>query len=285
MAIDAAKLMSLMKAKKQSMKKIEKTIKPVDGNNDFVLLQGWRKGEEQVYFHDYGQHFVKNEADELQAVYLCADKTFGTACPVCAAIGAGIRGATDDDTVNLLKKANATQRYLVNVLALNTSEPDTPQILELSATAFAQLVTTVEAWGVALLDDVEPQIVTVNRSGKGLLTKYVVGVSPKKHAMPKGVLSKLNNLDEYVAQESEEGKRKAISAVANMSGILAAPSIADRPRLAAAKLAEFEADDADLASLSDKPVTPTVVKAKVAKPAADDFAFDEEMEALLAAAK
>jgi hypothetical protein len=287
MAIDAAKLASLMKAKKLSMKKVEKTIKPTDGANRFVILPGWRKGEEHIWFHDYGQHFIKDAAGVIQAVYLCTDKTHGTSCPVCTAIGAGIRGAEDDDTIKSLKEANATQAYLLNVLALDTAEATTPQILQLGRTAYSALVDLMDDWGAGIFDDAEPMIVVINRSGKGLLTKYTVQISPKKSAMPKGVMDKLNNLDEYVAQESEEGSRKAIGAVYNVSGLIAPPSGADRPRLASAKKVE-EADELDgLEDAPAKPVKAAPAKAaKAVKPAVeDDFDLDADLEAMLGEAE
>lgn len=281
MAIDAAKLASLMKAKKASMKKTEKTIKPTDGSNRFVILPGWRKAEEHVWWHDYGQHFIKDAAGVIQAVYLCTAKTHGTACGVCTAIGAGIRGADDDETVKALKDANAGQSFLINVLALDTAEPATPQILQVGKLAYEAIVELMEDWGGGIFDEAEPMIVVINRSGKGLLTKYSVQISPKKHVLPRGVLDKLNNLDEYVAQESEEGSRKAIGAIYSVSGL--AP-IADRPRLTSAKKAEFDAGDDELGALADEPAPKAVKSAKAVKPAtADDFDLDADLEALLGA--
>lgn len=278
MTMDAAKLMSLMKAKKATLKKTEKTIKPVNGDNRYVILPGWRKGEEQVFFHDYGQHFVKNATGELQAVYLCTDKTFGTPCPVCAGLSTAIRSTSDDDTVTMLKEASSGQSYLLNVLALDSSEPGTPQILQLGKLAFANVVDIIENWGVGVFDSAEPMIVTINRSGKGLTTKYVVQISPKKHPMPAGITAKLNNLDEYVRQESEEGQRRAITAINNVAGLLSAPSGADKPRAPKVKSFDSDADDAALAALAEGGGR----VGSVAKPAAvNDVALDDELEALL----
>ena len=89
--MDTAKLMALMKAKKQALKQKAKTLKPNPGANRYILLPGWRKGEEAVFWHDFGQHHVKNAAGEIQAVYVCADKTFGNPCPICDALGKASR--------------------------------------------------------------------------------------------------------------------------------------------------------------------------------------------------
>lgn len=270
--MDAAKLMSLMKSKKASLKQRDKTLKPTDGSNRYVLLQGWRKGEEHVWFHDYGQHFVKNAAGELVAVYLCLDKTLGNPCPVCEGLNRATRATTDDDTLKTLKEAGSGQRYLVNVLALDTDNETTPQILEIGKLAFSQLVEVVEEWGATIFDSAEPQIVTISRSGKGLLTKYSVQVSPKKFAMPKGIVAKINNLDEYVRQESEEGQRKAITAINTVAGLLAAPTTADTPKTGR-KAPSMDFDAAD-----DEPVRP---KAASRPASANEPSLDDELNELL----
>ena len=181
--MDTTKLMALMKNKKQSLKQKAKTLKPNPGANRYVLLAGWKKGEEHVWFHDFGQHYVKNAAGEIQAVYPCADKTYGNACPICEGLSKAIRSTTDDDTLKLLKEAASGQSYLFNVLALDSEDDATPQILEVRKSVFGQIVDLVEEWGAAVFDGEAPQIITINRDGKGLNTKYSVQISPKKHTL------------------------------------------------------------------------------------------------------
>lgn len=218
--MDATKLMELMKNKKQALKQKAKTLKPNPGANRYILLPGWRKGEEHIWFHDFGQHYVKNAAGEIQAVYVCADKTFGNPCPICEGLSKAIKMTSDDETVALLKEAASGQSYLMNVLALDADDDATPQILEVRKSVFGQFVDLIEEWGAAMFDPETPQIVTVNREGKGLNTKYTVQISPKKHTLPKGVLSKLNNLDDYVRQENEEQQRRALGAINSVAGLL-----------------------------------------------------------------
>lgn len=217
--MDTAKLMEMMKQKKAALKTKDKTIKPQPGTNRYVLLPGWRKGEEYVWYHDFGQHYIKNAADEIQAVYPCNEAIFGKPCPVCEGLNRAQHAAADDETVELLKKAKSSRRHLVNVLALDSEDPNQPQILELTTTTFTQLLEAVEEWAATVFDPEEPQVFTITREGKGLNTKYSVQVSPKRHVMPKGVNAKIANLDEYVLQESDEQKRKALSAIASVAGI------------------------------------------------------------------
>lgn len=271
--MDASKLMELMKKKKQDLKQKAKTLKPNPGANRYVLLPGWRKGEEHIWFHDFGQHYIKNAAGEIQAVYPCLDKTYGNPCPICEGLSKAARMTTDDETVALLKEAASGQSYLFNVLALDADDSATPQILEVRKTVFGQIVDLIEEWGAAVFDSEAPQIITVNREGKGLNTKYSVQISPKKHTLPKGVFAKLNNLDEYVRQENEEQRRRALNAINNVAGLLpAVPSGADKPRTSSSTI------DSDDAALRDMEAHHA---AAASKPSAADIALDDELDDLL----
>lgn len=219
--MDIAKLKELMTAKKQSMKRVERTVKIQPGKSRVRLLQGWRKGEEHVWYHDFGQHFIKDSTDQIQAVYLCTDATFGHDCPVCKAIQEAGRLITDDATQKTLSKAVAGKTVLVNALMLDSSEPNTPVILELKRGVFGQLMEILEENGPeAFFDLNEGHEIVITRDGKGLNTTYNAQMAIKKGSpIPAAALQRLNNLDEYVKQENEEGKRKAISAVSSVAGI------------------------------------------------------------------
>lgn len=240
--MDTSKLMSLMKQKKAALKPKEKTVKPRLGTNRIVVLPGWRKGEEQVFFHEWGQHFIKNAAGEIQAVIPCAEATFGKPCSACDSLNKAMRVTTDDETVELLKQAKSKQGFVLNVIDIDGPTKDDPVIYELGRMAFTQLVDTIEEWGDKLFDPSTPQIIVIQRDGKGLNTKYSVQVSPKTYTLPAGTLAKLHNLDEYVAQENEEQTRRALSAISTVAGLLPPPARdADKPKSLAAP--ELDGDD------------------------------------------
>jgi len=248
--MDTAKLLELMKQKKAALKSKDKTIKPQPGANRYVLLPGWRKGEEHVWYHEFGQHYIKNAAGEIQAVYPCNEAIYGKPCPICDGLNRAQHAASDDETIELLKQAKAGRSYLMNVLALDSEDPKTPQILEVRTTVFGGLVDAVEEWAASIFDPEGAQIITINTEGKGLNTKYSVQVSPKKVAVPKDSLTKLHNLDEYVQMESEEQKRKALSAINNVAGILGS----DRPTTSRPALAHDElVEDAPAPAAARKP--------------------------------
>lgn len=272
--MDAKKLMELMASKKASMKKAEKTVKVSPGKNRIRLLPGWRKGEEYVWFHDFGQHFIKDASDTIQAVYLCTDATFEKPCEVCQSIARAAQSATDDATVEVLAKAKASRTVLVNALMLDSSEPNTPVILEIKRGVFAQLVEIVEEWGPSVLDPAEGKEIIINRDGKGLNTKYTAQISPKTYPVPPAALTKLNNLDDYVKQESAEQQRRAIAAVNSVAGMLPAPAkgSADVPTTSTRAIA---------ASLDDVIDVDDSTPAPAASAKADDVALDDELDALL----
>ena len=69
-------LMELLKKKKQAMgaHRRAKTVKPGDGTSRFRILPGWDP-ENLAFYHDFGQHFIKDLSGEIKAVYMCVDKT------------------------------------------------------------------------------------------------------------------------------------------------------------------------------------------------------------------
>ena len=218
--MDASKLMGLMKDKKAAMTKRDRTVKPHDGKNRIVLLPGWEAGNEHVYFHDFGQHYIKNAAGEIQAVYPCADSTYGQPCAVCAALSDATRNAPDDATISLLGEAKASRRVLLNVLVLDGDKPNEPVIYEVAPTVFGAIVDLIEEWGIEAFK----REIVIERSGKGLNTKYTAQISPKTVEVAPATLAKIHNLAEYVKQESEEQQRRAIGAIGAISGHLPAPT-------------------------------------------------------------
>lgn len=232
MAIDMEKLRASLKGQKAAMKVRGKTIKPQPGENRYHLLPGWKDGEEHIFHRHFGQHFVKDEKDVLQAVYLCLEATHGVECPVCVGLQRATRVTTDDETLQVLEKAKAGKVVLLNVLALDSEDPNTPVILEVKQSVYRAIVDGCEEWDGAPLMPTGNQIV-IKREGKGLQTKYSVSISPKTHTAPAAAYERINNLDEYVKQESDENQRKAIGAINAVAGLLGAPG-GDKPRTASA---------------------------------------------------
>lgn len=221
-----ADLMELLRQKKNAMSSRRDTIKPNAGRNRYRILPGWRDGDPQFY-HDFGQHFVKGVDGQVKAVYMCVDHTYGRPCAVCEQIATGIRMSTDDVIKNTLTGAKSSKRILMNVLALDSDKPDVPQVLEVGPSIFMGILNLFDEWGEELIDPEKGQDIVIHKEGSGMTTKYTVQVGAKSKPVPAAALAKLNNLDEFVAQESEEVAKRAINALGNVSGVmpaLAAPT-------------------------------------------------------------
>jgi hypothetical protein len=275
-------LMDLIKSKKAALNsgKRQKTLKPKDGRNRYRILPSWRMKVEggaltgdPTFYHDFGQHFIKDEAGDMKAVYICTDKTFGKPCAVCATIDSAIRSTSDDNMVKLMKEAKAAGRILLNVLEVDGENPNEPGILELAPTAFNEVLNIFAEWG-DITDLADGKDIIVERSGKGIGTRYSVQIASKSKPVSLDVWKKVANLDEYVAQESEEQAARAISNVKSVAGLLPSehvPRPAARPAPAPALTMDDEHDATD-----DIPMT-TADAVKVV-----ESTGDADLDALLA---
>jgi hypothetical protein len=215
-------LLKMIADRKAAVSRI-KTTKPNPGRNRFRLLPGWRKNGDPTFFHDFGQHFIKNAVGEVKAVFICTDKTFGQDCQVCAEVAKGILASTTDQQKRMLEEARANGRVLVNALHLDGPNPNEPVILELAPSAFngkkgvGGIISLFTDWP-DLLDLQKGADVIVERSGTGKETAYGISAVPGKPVDPK-VLERLHDLDKFIANEmSEASKRRALTQVATLSG-------------------------------------------------------------------
>lgn len=280
-------LLKLIAQKKASMNasKRQKTIKPADGRSRYRILPSWKPEAESdgAFWHDFGQHFIKDMAGDLKVVYVCTDATYGKPCEICGGIEHGIRASTDDVMNKVLKDAKASKRILLNVLHIDGETPEEPQILECAPTVFNEICGIIQEWGADVIDLEKGKDVIIERSGKGLQTKYSVQVAAKSKAVNPSVMKKVANLDEYVAQESEEQSRRALANLSAIAGALPAPTA--RP-----SLRDMSVDEDDEALRSVEIASSAEMKkaetAKVAKPVvieAEATTGDDDLDNLLAA--
>lgn len=272
-------LLDLLKQKQQDLAagRRKKTVKPPSGRSRWRIAGSWR-GANQQFWHDFGQHFVKDAAGDLKAVYICVDKTYGHDCDICNAIAQGIKGATDDATMELLKNAKAAGRVLLNAVQLDGPNAGQMQILEVGPTLFENIVKIAAEWeeaGETIFGPSGKDLI-IDREGTGLNTKYAVQAAAK--AMPVNAdvfkVENLHNLDEYVKQESAEAQQRALANVRSVAGLLPAPSAAAARSsglpVAAAAGATIDED-------YDAPATPPARKpaAAPAAAAAQDVEFED----------
>lgn len=222
-------LMDILRQKKNAMSRGKKTIKPNPGRNLYRILPGWRPvdaegNQDPTFYHDFGQHYIKDTAGEMKAVYMCVDKTYGRPCAICDHVAKAIVASPDDAVTKALEQAKSGQRILLNVLELDGEQPDTPQVLEVGTGIFGQILSLFEEWGEEMIDLSKGQNIVITREGSGLSTKYTTQVAAKSKPVNPSVMAKITNLDEFVAQESEEVARRALGAVSSVSGVLPVPT-------------------------------------------------------------
>jgi hypothetical protein len=257
-----------------------KTIKPKAGRNRYRILPGWRTNGDPTFFHDFGQHFIKDAAGQVKAVYICADKTFGRPCEVCDAVAQGIAASTDDVTKKRIEEAKSSGRVLLNVLELDGTQPTVPQILEVAPSVFngkkgvGGIIALFDEWP-NMLDPNTGHDIIVEKSGSGLDTAYSVQIAGSSKPVPAEALTKLVDLDAYVMQENAQAQQRALASVRAVAG-LPAPTQTYAPAAlppgaanayTAQEPAPWEADDTlDIGSLSN-PVAAAAVAQPVAAPA------------------
>lgn len=279
--MDVAKLLAKAKEKKEAIKSREKTLKPKPGANHYVILPDWKTERNEVFYREFGQHFVKDANDDLKAVHMCLSKTYQQDCPICNALADAAHHVTDDSQVKMLEAAKSKQTYLLNVLECDADgkHDGQPKILEVGYTVFGGILDLMEDWGEAIFQD--HQIITVNREGTGFNTKYNVLPKGTKKAVVNtaDVYSRLNDLDDYVNQANEDKKRLSINTVRGLVGLSeseAAHIPADRAIGTSAPsrpaTAGMEIDDADF----------TEVRANEAsRPDVAQIDIDDELNDLL----
>ena len=208
-----------------------RTVKPEKGKHLYRILPTWRKqkeGEPQdpTFWHDYGQHFVRAKQGGKPVAFVCTEKTFDQTCDVCVALGKSIANCEDDDTLKLLKQANSSDRFLLNVLHLSNTEESKrkePLVLEVGSTVFNSILDIIEDYGD--ITDLEKGLdLIIKREGSGLDTEYKVLPSPKgARKIDASVMEKVTDLDAFAASASETQKAKAFANLSAASGILLEP--------------------------------------------------------------
>ena len=221
----------LLKKRRQELndKNRPKPEKLRDGRNRYRLLPGWRKNGDPTFDHAFGQHYIKDATGTITAVYICTSHTFGQTCQVCDAIRAGFRSNPDSATEELLKEAGASKQILVNMLHRDGKEPNKPMVFAMPASVYEDVFKIIEQYwqdGIYALDLEQGVDLIIERTGSGIGTRYSVMVAPKSSPVSKDVMERVTDLDEYVKQESDQGLAKALAAMSNVRGLLAAPAAA-----------------------------------------------------------
>lgn len=211
------RLMALLN-KKKSEKNARKFLKAPKGSSRYVLLPGWNPAEPEVFWHDYGEHWCKDVTKRnpqgnasIVARVVCNERTYHTYCPVCECLREAIGQCTSDEQKDALNSNfKAAQLYLMNVLALDSENPNVPQVLAVGSRTFDAIIDMVGQWSAQLFDPKQAQTFTITRAGEGLGTTYTVTINPTTYTIPEGTLDHLINLDEFCAPSADLEVTKGI---------------------------------------------------------------------------
>lgn len=233
------------------------------GKNLVRILPSWDGTEDGEFSQDWGQHFIKDAAGNLKAVYICSQTNFDEACPICDAIAEGMALTSDEELLKTLKDGRSSKRILVNAMYLkggkNEKPEEEPVVLELPPTVWDSVLATAHAFlleGVNVFSPTEGHNFVIEKTGSGMNTEYTVTPSPRASALNPGLVAKAKNLNEWARQESEAEKNKALTSVKVLSGLpgpSAAPRLMPAPAREPSRLSRHDAVDVDDLPLSTAP--------------------------------
>ena len=272
-------LMAKIAETKKSFVKNEKPFSPKIGETKFVLLAGWNPAHEEVFWREFGGHYVRDRGGKVVAFYPCDEVINGQPCPICNALRQAADSCHDDATLDLIKQARASRQYLVNAIVIGENN-NNPIVMSLSKSAFEQLINVIGAWGQVVFDKNNPQLLQITRTGTGFETKYLASVLPERFTLPHDIYSKIKDLDKYVDQRTDQLQQKALNAVSNLTGIAysaphSAPAVA---QIASAPTQQVAPQT--VASAPAKPAPAAPAPAPASEPI-DQFPMDSDMSALM----
>lgn len=287
------------KAKSRSYK--DNAIKPPAGKSVWRILPGWDEADPLNFFHSFGQHYIKGTDGKIRTVIGCVDRTYDKHCEICSMISDAIKSVDGDAERKALKDMQSQLVYLVNAVRVDGTEEDRqkPVVMAMPASLFERSFTAaLEEYGEEMLDLAEGNDVVITREGTGFDTKYsmIVRSRAKSSSIPKSVWQLAENLEDYVKDDFESKRQKAIDSIGEHLGRL--PSYVDEgagyggPGTKAIEKAkavsedDIDLDDIDDADVVDSTATevdePSAEERKSAEASFEDEISDADLDAMLA---
>jgi hypothetical protein len=287
-------LLDRIKAKRNDLSrgKGERAVRLTQERNIIRILPAWDGTEDGDFFHDFGQHFIKDSSGGVKAVAVCKDKTFGQPCEVCEARAAAAASTTDEEILGLIAETKPSHRIIVNALYVNSTDDShktNPVQVELPPTVFNDILTNAENYlieGVNIFDLKAGHNIIITKSGSGRNTEYSVTVSPKASEVPnaKDVMSRVKNLAEWVNQGTESDLARALTTFRTVTNVALPASIsharqqvlpaASAANSAPSRLAAVRAEEIEEADVVELPASRAAKTAKVGADEIDDFLAD-----------
>lgn len=217
MTVDTTSLLAKLAQAKKELVRNERPVKPGMGTTDIVLLPGWNSAHREVFWREFGGHYIK-QGNKVLAFYPCDEVINNKPCPVCQKLAEAASMTTDDATLQLIREARSGREFLMNAIVVN-SQNQNPVVFSLSKTAFEQMIDVITAWSTAVFDEKAPMIIRINRTGTGYDTRYTVTIVNQQYPLPPDVMSKVVDLDKYVDQKTDTLLQKSMNAIASFTGV------------------------------------------------------------------
>lgn len=227
MTVDTKSLLAKLAQAKKELVRNEKPVKPMMGATDIVLLPGWNPEHREVFWREFGGHYIK-QGNKVVAFYPCDEVINNKPCPVCQKLAEAASMTTDDATLQMIREARAGREFLMNAIVLN-SENKNPVVFSMSKTAFEQMIDVITAWSQAVFDEKTPMVIRINRAGTGYDTRYTVTIVNQQYPLPPDTMSKLIDLDKYVDQKTDSMLQKSMNAIASFAGAYSALPMSAQP--------------------------------------------------------
>jgi len=177
------------------------------------------------FWQECGVNWIKTESNgKPVAVVGNSMIVFGVESAVDKAIEMAIRGAVTDDDIKLMKEWKAKTTILLNVVIKSGGDASENAVaLEITPTTFGTIMGMVETYADDsgyILDHKTGFEFTIEKSGRGLETKYVVLPHPGAKPVSKASLDSAIDLFALVESEFFRGEEgKALTAIGNLTGV------------------------------------------------------------------
>lgn len=183
--------------------------RPNAGDNRIRILPGWAEEGDYAgqFWREVAQHWGVSE--EQAGPVVCPKQTpyLEGDCPICDFVEALKQDKGDVRAQELVKQLRAKTAYLLNVVDMkdptytaadvaeykkNRPEGDVPfqvgdtkvQVFAAPATVFNQILNSIQVNQVDITDPTSGHDINIRKDGKGLTTKYTVGLQLKASAAP-----------------------------------------------------------------------------------------------------
>ena len=221
--MDMNKLLEAAKARKAAIDARKASgagvAKIPNGTSRWRILPGWRPESPEVYYHDFGQHWIKDREGNVLAVYVCEWDTFQRPCDFCAPLKESIRATKDDAVLKALKEMTSRRTVLVNAVQISgvgfdATKANQAALLGLPigvADTYANLFFQRLAEEINMLHLTDGRDIVIEKTGTGLNTRYTVTDAAKNTPAPAGVMDSIVNIDGWIEAQRQQGLAKGVT--------------------------------------------------------------------------